>query len=449
MDGEAHEIHSFADYNRLRCRDDWEREMRYYEYSLLMEFDEQEFSLPTTLNTLRNLGVDIGQYRFNWNDLEPGEEAFIMSFEAQDRYNDFDLLMVNLGSEPRRDRDCSVFGFSIDTLSWYSRQVVLNREIRLRGDAEKALWILPTPTISFFGTEVGRGAHRTIDRHIFILGGHTMLELVVDPESNRVESIHVRINYDGRDWSEFLEVLERGIPQHVLRDLGVRALYRVEGLDNLQGEETPQRVLEYVVPEHLNDESEEIIYIFYGDLYTFPTPLQAFIDNGWVIASDLNVINQQSGWVTLRRDGNELFSYVANLEEVIIPLEYYHVVRIELNWDMKGHQGSYFREATNVLENQVLYLNNVSLGELRLSEAVTSGFDIDSVDMGLILLRLAGRSRSIYDFTVGETIIRAWYYNNARTYPVQETFYLLVWRVELIYDNGDINFPSLEELSAN
>jgi hypothetical protein len=446
-DREEQEIHSFADYNRLRCRRNWEGERQYSDFSLQPEFNGYGFSLPTHLNNLRDLGLSLDSYRLDIT-LEPGEETFVMPREPLGS-NDSIVLVVNLGSEQRGVRNGDVYGFSIDHWSWqrHFNQFSLNGEIQVGGDAERTLWILPAPSISFYGTQVRESnLHPIVDRHIFILGGYALLELVVGPEKNEVVSIHLRRNYDGRDWSEFLEVLESGISQSLLEDVGYGALYRDGGLGYFQNGEIPKRILEYVVPEHLDDESDDIIYSVRGDLYTFPTPVQAFLDNGWELSRSPNVTESQSGEVTFSRDGIEFSAYVENLEDKLIPIEYYHIVRVHQEW-----------RPDNSLEGEEIAVINVSLrdlwlctdnyfelfpGEFRQFRPYDINFNIESENIKLVLDSLWERTGWYYGFQKGDTIIRV-HYCYSSPYEFEEDILVFkVWSVELIYDHGS-RFGSL------
>lgn len=435
IDSEEHEIHGFTDYNRLRCREEWEIERHVDAFSLEMELEGHRFSLPTHFNNLRDIGLDLNAFTFClYARLEPGEEVFVVPMERADRRK-LRFLSVNLGSELQNARDSGVFGFSVEGDSRWFGHVRLNGGIHASGgdagDAQRALWILPIPSVSFFGIEATERSSLIIrDRHIFVLGGHTLLELVTEPEINRVVAFHVRNNYDGRDWNEFLELLEGGVSQDILESIGIGPLYRDGGYGYIQSGETPQRILNYTAPQSLDDESNGIIYSFYGDYYIFPTPLQAFVDNGWEIESELDTIREQSGQVNLRRGEEEITLDVANLEENLVPLEYYHIVRIVRTW----HQSD--KESVISGFDQVLHLTNLSLRRSILSEHISSEYNADSVNIRLFMGQTTGEyspEKTLYEFEVGESIIRIQYFYRDSHRFLDNTLYLRVAEVELIH----------------
>ena len=458
-DEEERKIHSFDDYRRFRCRERWERERFYGGFSLEMYFGEYRFSFPTHLDNLKKMGIDFDSVSSRVK-IESGEEVFI---EKQGTYGwrCLQFLLVNLGKEPRSARDSGVFGLSSED-DW-SSHISLNGNIRRGGDATRALWILPTPSASFHGTVWTAWSNRPIiDRYVFLFEGHTILELITKPEENEVVAIHVRTNYDGRDWNEFLEFIKGEVCENLLEAVGAGSLYRWEDFVYFQDGEKPQRILDYVVPRSIDEESEGVIYSFHGDLYTFPTPLQAFVDNGWEIESRLNVLTSQSGSARLIREEDVIWVYIASLEENWIPLEYYHVVKLEQEWNRESLQ-RWRGLPIYDLDSPVLDLSNVSLRGLRLFDIepfelfpgdfleyrpYEIEFNPDSQDVRFILSQIWEYLDWFYDFRVGDTIVRVRYDYSSPYRLYNDILYFKVWSVELIYDKGNVSFPSLESIDT-
>lgn len=96
--------------------------------------------------------------------------------------------------------------------------------------------------------------------------------------------------------------------------------------------ERPESIDLYEEPEKISKDPFDYTCEFGGDLYAFPCPVTAFLDNGWEVSEDHVgdiVGGGTTSYVMLSRDDSEIFVYLRNYEDVALPVEYGYAQCIE------------------------------------------------------------------------------------------------------------------------
>ncbi len=193
----------------------------------------------------------------------------------------------------------------------------------------------------------------------------------------------------------------------VLEEIELKNFVELEGADNSIDTTVPDAVTEYVAPTELTDDYYSYNVEVYGDIYTLPCPVDAFLENGYVINeewSDLEIGSGSYGRVTLERGDESLDLTVDNLAEYATIVENCFITSIR---------------ATNLDDEQQLIVpGNLTVGasEDEVLEVI-EGFNYDVSELsGYTYYKIYAPDKSYldsYEFVVEDKVVTNIYVDNS------------------------------------
>lgn len=190
---------------------------------------------------------------------------------------------LNLGMNTMPVQECIIGGMDIDTYYWglTSGTVTLPGGI-VRGEADEAA------IEAAYGTPSDTYEGETYFQMTYETDYNSSVEMQVYKESGVLESIDIR---------NFVEP---------------------EGFDAGEAsEEVPAAVTAYAKPDSLSSELSEYQIEVDGQVYSLPVPVSVLAADGWELDrndSDATIKAGSSGWVTLRKGGQEIRDMAYNAE---------------------------------------------------------------------------------------------------------------------------------------
>lgn len=145
-------------------------------------------------------------------------------------------------------------------------------------------------------------------------------------ESSRYDgSLYTKLTYEYDSYQDI--ELSVDLEKKVLNEISITNLVETEETKNNTQEvsnEIPDIVTKYQAPAELGSNIQSFIVLFDKNLYHIPAPVSEFIKNGWVIKesdTDMTVKAKDYGWVTLRKDNQELRGIANNYSEKATTIE--------------------------------------------------------------------------------------------------------------------------------
>lgn len=260
-----------AEVSTSELSDDWS------DYQI--QIDDQVYQFPMTYDELTAAGWTTNEELQN-TELSPNQYDFYTFTKGDEKCY---IYFVNLALNNEPVENCIVGGISMDSYDWDLGvgTVVLPGGIA-RGEAD-------VDTIqSAYGT----------------------------PSDTYEGDLYTKLTYETDYYSEVeLTVYKES---GVLEEISVRNFVEPENFDaGTVNEEVPEAVMSYVKPEALSDNPEEYQIELDGEVYTVPVPVSVLEADGWALdenKSDEYVKAEYSGWVTLRKGGQEIHELAVNRE---------------------------------------------------------------------------------------------------------------------------------------
>lgn len=145
-------------------------------------------------------------------------------------------------------------------------------------------------------------------------------------ESSRYDgSLYTKLTYEYDSYQDI--ELSIDLEKKVLNEISITNLIETEETKNNTQEvsnEIPEIVTKYQAPTELGTNIQSFIVLFDKNLYHIPAPVSEFVKNGWVIKesdTDMTVKAKDYGWVTLRKDNQELRGIANNYSEKATTIE--------------------------------------------------------------------------------------------------------------------------------
>lgn len=268
-----------------------------------IQLDGEIYSFPMTYGdfTARGWAADDGDED---GELEPNQYDTIR-FQKEDI--ECEIYVLNLAVNNLPLTECLAAGISIDTNDWAPEdgEVVLPGGL-VRGQADteaiKTAYGEPSDTYE----------------------SERYTKLTYDTDSNCEISLYV--------------YKESG----VLDEIDMRNFVEPEGFDPGEpSDRVPERVTAYAKPEALSGSLDDFQMEIAGEIYAFPVPVSTLIADGWELDTDNSddfIKAGYFGWVTLRRDGQELSEVAVNPEA--------YAALTENCWIEGVDAGGYFLDVT-------------------------------------------------------------------------------------------------------
>jgi len=120
---------------------------------------------------------------------------------------------------------------------------------------------------------------------------------------------------------------------YLVNGLRMENVFAREALPAFEGD-LPLAVLAYVAPTDLGDSWDTFYVRLAGELYSIPAPVQAFVDNGWIIEGDPNEMipaNTSMSLMRLRHGNQVMRINVNNYDNQAQPLSHSFVTRVEFS----------------------------------------------------------------------------------------------------------------------
>lgn len=243
-----------------------------------IQIDDQVYQFPMTYEEFTSYGWSCG------DDLEqeisPYEYGWFTFEKDGDRST---VYILNLAKNNLPADECIVGGIDIDTYYWEDSEAAVTLPggiVWKEADVESIKEKYGTPSDTYEGDSYTELTYQT--------DSYSRVELTVDKESG------------------------------VLEEISVRNFTEPEGFDAGEiSEEVPESVLAYEKPEELTDDMSEYQILLDGEVYALPVPVSVMIADGWELDendSDMEVMAESSGWVTLRKGGQEIRELARNEE---------------------------------------------------------------------------------------------------------------------------------------
>lgn len=252
--------------------DDWK------DYQIQIE--DHVYQFPMMYSDFTALGWSESDAEDADVELDPNQYTMVR-FTRDDA--EVTAYVVNLGMNTLPASECVVGGMDIDTFYWEldAASVTLPGGI-VRGEADEAAIeaAYGTPSDTYEGDLYYQLTYET--------DYNSSVEMQVYKESGVLESIDIR---------NFVEP---------------------EGFDAGEAsEEVPAAVLAYTKPDALGTDLSEYQIELDGQVYSMPVPVSVLISDGWELDaddSDETISAGNSGWVTLRKGGQEIRKMACNAE---------------------------------------------------------------------------------------------------------------------------------------
>ncbi len=244
-----------------------------------IQIDGQVYQFPMMYSDFTALGWSADEEDQEL-ELNPNQYTMIQ-FEKDDV--EVTAYVLNLAINTLSARECIIGGMDIDNFYWDLTEgsITLPGGI-VRGEAD----------IDFIETTYGT------------------------PSSTYEGGLYDQITYE-TDYNSSVEMQiykESG----VLENVDIRNFVEPEGFDEGEAsEEVPESVAVYTKPEALGEALTEYQIEVEGEIYRLPVPVRILVADGWEIdESDTaeTISAHSSGWVTLRRGGQEIRDLAYNGE---------------------------------------------------------------------------------------------------------------------------------------
>ena len=138
-----------------------------------------------------------------------------------------------------------------------------------------------------------------------------------------------------RELSYYLDIYDGirisiDIDTNLVSEMTMTNFFAVEELPQFEGD-LPAAVLAYEAPTDLGNDLMDFNVRFAGDLYTLPAPVNAFLENGWILVTDPNTMIDAMGFevgVRLRKGNQVMRTSVRNYDDSQQPLSHSWVTTI-------------------------------------------------------------------------------------------------------------------------
>ncbi len=264
-------------------------------YSYSIEIDGQVLTFPMMASDLRALGYeckDDETHKFSATSFG------LTTYVKDERY--FNFYTMNFDVNAAEIKDCAIVGIVVDDFSAREKKVVLPGGITMgESTMEEARALYGTPSDTYESD--------TFPYDRYVENSHNYVKIMYNHEKGDV------------------------VKEFTIQNFEVPANFKVSAIDT---ESVPEIVSLYNAPTQISDNLYDYTFEYAGDLYTFPAPVSAFIDNGWTIKEDKTqeiIEGSGSGKLTLTRDNQQFWTYVRNYDLNATPVENTFIVQIEAN----------------------------------------------------------------------------------------------------------------------
>lgn len=194
------------------------------------------------------------------------------------------VYILNLGMNTVSAEECIIGGIDIESYSWEltSASVILPGGIE-RGKADVA------------AIEAAYGT----------------------PSDTYEGDLYTQLTYETDIYSDIeLSVYKES---GVLEDIDIRNFVEPEGFEPGEAsDEVPEAVTAYTKPDTLSENPGDYQIELDGQVYSMPVPVSVLIADGWELdenASEATIAAGDSGWVTVRKGGQEIDELAHNYED--------------------------------------------------------------------------------------------------------------------------------------
>lgn len=193
------------------------------------------------------------------------------------------VYILNLGMNTLPVEECLIGGIDIDTYYWDLTEV---------------------PVVLPGGIERGKADVAAIEA------------AYGTPSDTYEGDLYTQLTYETDIYSDMdLSVYKES---GVLEEIDIRNFVEPEGFDAGEAsDEVPEAVAAYTKPEALSDDLSDYQIELDGEVYSIPVPVSVLIADGWELdenASESVIAAKSSGWVTVRKGGQEIDKLAHNYE---------------------------------------------------------------------------------------------------------------------------------------
>lgn len=250
--------------------DDWK------DYQI--QIDDQVYQFPMAYDDFTALGWSADES--DLSRLEPNQYTLVRLKKDKVKAA---VYVLNLGLNTLPAEECIVGGMDIDSYDWNLEEssITLPGGI-VRGEADVA------SIEAAYGTPSDTYESDLYNLISYETDYNSSVEMRVYKESGVLESIDIRNFVEPEDF-----------------DAGEAS------------EEVPADILAYAKPEALGDDLSEYQIEVEGEAYSLPVPVSVLAADGWEVDernSDSTIKARSSGWVTLRKGGQEIHKMAYNAE---------------------------------------------------------------------------------------------------------------------------------------
>ena len=179
-----------------------------------------------------------------------------------------------------------------------------------------------------------------------------------DPAGTDSNSEYTYLTYTTKvEYNDYYIKLTVNNETNLLNNISMKNLTIPEDfVDDYTPTKVPEEAKNYTAPKELGTDITSGVFSFYGDLYKFPVPLDAFIKNGWTIkesSQDFIPADSSIGVTITRNDVYENLT-VYNYESDSVQLKYGLVERIS----------SYYTSPANFLSSEEIVENSDKISKM-------------------------------------------------------------------------------------
>ncbi len=274
-------------------------------YDFQIQIDNNVYQFPMKVSEVLSFG-----WEFN-NDENPNKmiESNMYGSIMFDYENDVKAYfeVANFASSAQKVSDCYAVGIDVDdSYEWEIRKsdVVLAKNIKRGTATEKDI-------VTAYGS----------------------------PTDTYEDEYCKQLTYETDLWQEIN--LEIDNKTKVLTDIDIQNIVKPENfVDTEISDAVPEYISNYKTPTKLGTDVKSGIVEIDNELYQFPIPVNALMDNGWELqtqASDESIPGKRYGMVKLSKNGKSLDAYdVQNYESYEIPIKYGAIEALTINDNAAG-----------------------------------------------------------------------------------------------------------------
>ncbi|MCL1896146.1 MAG: hypothetical protein FWG03_06330 [Clostridiales bacterium] len=266
-------------------------------YAFTLELNGVEFTLPAPYSEFVEYGWEIGKPMGEEREtLSPGESYFFSLYNDDNRVYAY---FVNNGVDVMPVKDCNVGGIMFD-----------------EHDAASGAKVVFPGGITFGSPE----------NDVLVCYGRPSYE---------------SSNSSGKQLNYAIRLADKDVQIDIDEKTGLVSRMRMSNLKLSEAERAeeytgsaPGVVTGYVPPGALGDSLESCTVEYGGAVYRLPAPMAAFVENGWVLESDENLLVSagDSSFGFYLRNGNQVvYTNIHNYAQTQQPAKYCFITFVEYN----------------------------------------------------------------------------------------------------------------------